>query len=331
MIYLMRHLHAADARVPGVVPATAAWPGPTAVNTIAVLSRADEIGGGRVDAMFAARGIAQRYRARPDGARAVPERGRGGRADRRDRPHAAPVRVRGAGRRWPASRRPSWSRSCARWTGSCREPGPGRSGGQLLAALRDLRHPAVHQPDPAGREQPGRAGRRAGRAQRPAASCSAVLHTQFSERRDLLKARSALLAVDSVLRTTGRGRRAAGRRSSGSWPARTSSPSCGCSRALRAGPVGLPTGGRRRGRAAARRRRGGAPPTGSGWPADADAASELRQAAFAALDRWQRHAVNPMFGRATADACRVVVRSCEGVLAGLHRAEPARPGAVPTG
>ncbi len=31
-----------------------------------------------------------------------------------------------------------------------------------------------------------------------------MLHTQFSERRDLLKARSALLAVDSVLRTTRR-------------------------------------------------------------------------------------------------------------------------------
>ena len=35
------------------------------------------------------------------------------------------------------------------------------------------------------------------------------------------------------------------------------------------------------------------------------------------LDRWQRYAMNPMFGRATVDACRVVVRSCEGVLAAL--------------
>ncbi|MBC8092152.1 MAG: dynamin family protein, partial [Pseudonocardia sp.] len=64
VVYLMRHLHAADAeflesfRDRGVARATA-------VNTVAVISRADEIGGGRVDAMFSARGIAQRYRADP--------------------------------------------------------------------------------------------------------------------------------------------------------------------------------------------------------------------------------------------------------------------------
>ena len=60
----MRHVHAQDAafleafRDQGVARATA-------VNTVAVLSRADEIGGGRVDAMFSARGIAARYRADP--------------------------------------------------------------------------------------------------------------------------------------------------------------------------------------------------------------------------------------------------------------------------
>jgi hypothetical protein len=27
--------------------------------------------------------------------------------------------------------------------------------------------------------------------------------------------------------------------------------------------------------------------------------------------------VNPMLGRSTTDACRAVVRSCEGILAGL--------------
>ncbi len=37
--------------------------------------------------------------------------------------------------------------------------------------------------------------------------------------------------------------------------------------------------------------------------------------------------MNPMFGRATVDACRVVVRSCEGVLAALPVRGPARAGA----
>src|SRR5688500_16604343 len=60
----MKHLHSADAsflesfRDQGVARATA-------VNTVAVISRADEIAGGRVDAMVSARHIAQRYRAEP--------------------------------------------------------------------------------------------------------------------------------------------------------------------------------------------------------------------------------------------------------------------------
>ena len=68
-----------------------------------------------------------------------------------------------------------------------------------------------------------------------------VLATQFTERRDLLKARSALLAIDLVL--TREPRPAAAplpRRWSGSWPARTSSWSCGCSPPCAAAAVTLP-------------------------------------------------------------------------------------------
>ena len=60
----MRHLHAADAefleafRDQGVSQAAS-------VNTVAVVSRADEIGGGRVDAMVSARTVARRYRTEP--------------------------------------------------------------------------------------------------------------------------------------------------------------------------------------------------------------------------------------------------------------------------
>jgi DNA-binding transcriptional LysR family regulator len=43
----------------------------------------------------------------------------------------------------------------------------------------------------------------------------------------------------------------------------------------------------------------------------------FRDAALAALDRWQGRAENPMLSRGAADACRVVVRTCEGLLATL--------------
>nr|MDQ2709289.1 dynamin family protein [Actinomycetota bacterium] len=61
VIYLMRHLHSGDMRFlesfhdRGVARATA-------INTIAVLSRADEIGVGRLDALMSAKRIASRYR-----------------------------------------------------------------------------------------------------------------------------------------------------------------------------------------------------------------------------------------------------------------------------
>lgn len=61
VIYLMRHAHAEDA---GFLEGfrDAGLPVGSPVNTIAVLSRADEIGGGRLDAMRSAARIAGRYR-----------------------------------------------------------------------------------------------------------------------------------------------------------------------------------------------------------------------------------------------------------------------------
>ncbi len=60
VIYLMRHLHRSDADFLGsFMDRTVAGASP--VNAVAVLSRADEIGACRVDAMDSARRIAQRY------------------------------------------------------------------------------------------------------------------------------------------------------------------------------------------------------------------------------------------------------------------------------
>ena len=64
LLYLMRHMHTADLAFLEAFADTAAG-GTRAVNAIAVLSRADEVGAGRLDAMLSARRIAERYRTDP--------------------------------------------------------------------------------------------------------------------------------------------------------------------------------------------------------------------------------------------------------------------------
>ena len=143
-----------------------------------------------------------------------------------------------------------------------------------------------------------------------------VLNTQFTERRDLLKARSALLALDSLLQGDPRAdigpllgdveRILAGAHEFAELRLLST---------LRSGAVRLSAEvlqeaerllGGDGGSAAARL---GLDP-GAG-------PDELRTAALEAVTRWQRRAESPMSGRAVSDVARVVVRSCEGVLAGL--------------
>jgi hypothetical protein len=140
----------------------------------------------------------------------------------------------------------------------------------------------------------------------------AVLETRFAERRTVLKARSALLALEWVL-------------------AQSPDPALSTEleqivsgahefvelrtlAALRAGTVRVPEV------AEAERLLGGSGAAAAvrlGRPADATV-GELREAALEAVRHWQRRAESPLASRATADAARVVVRSCEGMLAGLR-------------
>lgn len=60
IVYLMRHLHATDLGFLEAFRDTAAGPSKT-INAVAVLSRADEIGSGRIDSMLSARRVAARY------------------------------------------------------------------------------------------------------------------------------------------------------------------------------------------------------------------------------------------------------------------------------
>lgn len=61
VIYLLRHLHASDLRFLEAFRDAAAGPSHT-VNAVAVLSRADEVGAGRIDSLLSAARIADRYR-----------------------------------------------------------------------------------------------------------------------------------------------------------------------------------------------------------------------------------------------------------------------------
>jgi hypothetical protein len=64
ILYMMRHLHASDARL--LESLQQAHVGPGTPNILAVLSRSDEIGSGRIDAMISALRVARRYAAGPD-------------------------------------------------------------------------------------------------------------------------------------------------------------------------------------------------------------------------------------------------------------------------
>lgn len=333
VIYLMRHLHATDAeflesfRDQGVSRASS-------VNTIAVLSRADEIGGGRVDAMFSAKTIAQRYRKDPtlrglcQGV--VPVAGLLAQTGRtlRQAEFDALMQLARAPREEVDALLLSTDRflradcflspMAASLTAAVPTIGP-MEGSEVRSGLLNrfglfglrLSVTLIRQ----GTDTPAALAaellRRSGLDE-----LRDVLNTQFTERRDLLKARSALLALDTVLHGDTRA-------ASGPLLGEVERILAGAHEfaelrllsALRSGAVNLPKAvldeaERLLGEA------GGAPEVRLGQP-PGSGADELRQAALEALARWRRRAENPLSGRAVADACRVVVRSCEGMVARL--------------
>ncbi len=325
VVYLMRHVHARDAtflesfRDRGGARAAA-------VNAVAVLSRADQIGGGRVDAMFSARAIASRYRTDPTlrglcqnvvaVAGLLAETAR----TLRQAEHTALVAL----ARTPREALEAELLSVDRFLRA-------GDGGEVTTEVRrrlldrlglfgirlsaSLVRQGADAPAALATELVARSGLR---------ELEQVLHTQFTERRDVLKARSALLAAGAVLRArddAGRGTGPSGARAELAreiekvWAGAHAFTELRLLGALRAGAVRLP-----RADAGEAERllgdAGTAPAARLGRPPEEDPA-ELSRAAFDALERWQRHAVNPLLGREAAQACRAVVRSCEGILADL--------------
>src|SRR5690606_12455997 len=148
-----------------------------------------------------------------------------------------------------------------------------------------------------------------------------VLLSQFAARRDVLKARSALLALEAVLQ----GHRIPGRDVLATELERITSGAHEFAEirllnALRAGGIKVKPA-----EAAEMERllgaEGGAIHTRLGLSPEADV-SEVRRARTSAIGRWQRRAESPMSSREVADAARVVIRTCAGLLVSLGSSGP---------
>jgi len=302
VVYLMRHLHTADAeflesfRDQGVARATS-------VTTVAVLSRADEIGGGRVDAMFSARSIATRYRSEPAlrglCQNVVAVAGLLAHTGRTLRQNEFAALTELAGR--PRDELESALLSADRFQRVSAHPELlGRFGLFGVRLATSLIRQGTRAPNELADELVARSGLR---------DLQRVLATQFGERRDVLKARSALLALERVTRADDRG---LGRHVDRILAGAHEFAELRLLGALRSGAVPLPKplvadAERLLGDA------GAAPTARLGLPPDARG-PQLRQAALLALRQWHGHAENPVFGRRATDACRVLVRTCEGLV-----------------
>jgi hypothetical protein len=145
-----------------------------------------------------------------------------------------------------------------------------------------------------------------------------VLASQFTQRRDVLKARSALIALDLVLRREPRP--AAARLAVEVERILAGAHEFAELRLLSdlRGRVLKPPKEQAREAERLIGGEGGAAHQRLGLPPEAGR-DELRAAAMDRLTVWRRRAESPLTSRAMANAARVVVRSCEGILAGLPR------------
>ena len=216
VLYLMRHLHASDINFLEAFH-DEEFSQATPVNAVAVLSRADEVGVGRIDSMASAQRIARRYR-----------------SDAKVRRLAQTVvPVAGLLAQSGATLREAEYKALDAIAGASHE----EAEALFLSADRFVSAQTPIAPDHDGARAPARTGsgssasgcrcRSSARAWRPtprrcrpswsgAAGCvelREVLLSQFAQRRDVLKARSALLALERELHERpGRRRRHAGHR-----------------------------------------------------------------------------------------------------------------------
>ena len=330
VVYLMRHLHVADAeflesfRDRGVARASS-------VNTIAVVSRADEVGGGRIDAMLSARRIARRYRSSPAlrglCQTVLPVAGllaATGKTLRQEEfatlaalAHAPRAEMDGvllSTHRFLRSERVAALSSLST---EYRQALLARFG------LYGLRLSMMHIRQ--GCDDATALAAELVRGSGIAELCD-VLRIRFTERRDLLKARTGLLAVERVLRTDVPG---ADEHAVARLAAEVERISSGAHEfvelrllsSLRCGEVALPESEA----TVAERLLGGEGVSATQRLALTPEAtpSTVRAAALAELARWRRRAENPFANREEVRVYRAVARSCEGVVAALSTLTPA--------
>jgi Dynamin family len=318
VLYLMRHLHAGDAEfLRAFHDAEVSRPSP--VNAIGVLSRADEIAVGRLDAMASARRVASRLGSDPNVRRLVqsviPVAGLLAETavtlteeEVGQLRLVANLEVRDAEELTLSADRFVSSRPELGLTETDRTALLDRFGlfGVRLASTM-LRRKAGATATDLARELAERSG---------LLDLQELLSSLFFERRDVLKCRSALFAVAEVVR-------ALSLPGSDSLSAEVESVIASAHpfnelrvlSGLRSGWVS----GKEDVVAELERvigGAGGATHQRLRLPADAPA-PELTAAATDALSRWQRRAENPLTSYELAVAARVAVRSCEGMLADL--------------
>ena len=318
VVYLMRHVHRNDLEFLRAFHDTEVS-APNPINAIGVLSRADEIGAGRLDFMASARRIAGRTSSDPDVRRVVqtvvPVAGllaetaatlTEAEVDQLRPIAALPVPV--ADALLLSADRFAASNPDVELAEPDREALLARFGllGLRIAVIL-LRTKVASNATELARELTARSG---------IGQLRELLGSLFYERRDVLKSRSALLALDALAHShpvPSGDAVATAVEELISWahPFRE----LRVLSAVRAGWVdGRPEvvadlerviGG---GGTAAHLRLQLSPDAG---------AAELSTAAAAALDRWQRRAEHPLTTRELAVAARVAIRSCEGMLANL--------------
>ncbi|WP_457946263.1 dynamin family protein [Pseudarthrobacter sp. alpha12b] len=315
VIYLMRHMHASDVRFLESFRDTQAGRSGT-VNAIAVLSRADEVGAGRIDSLLSAGTIAERYSRDPNLRKlalgVVPVAGLLAQSARTLRQadfealqllsaldRAARERMMLSADRFRRSTEPEGVTEEARASLLERY---GLFGIRLAMVL--VRN-GYGEPTPLAHELARRSG---------LDPLLELLDRQFQARAEALKARTALAAVENLLAS--RPRQGTERLAASLERLQANAHEFRELRllaALRSAGVELAPGLAAEAErivggqgAAASERLGVA--SGSGPEV---LAAEARRV----LARWRAVAESPMTARSAAEACRVVIRSCEGVLA----------------
>jgi GTPase SAR1 family protein len=318
VVYLLKHLHAQDLQFLRAFHDTEVSR-PNPVNAIGVLSRADEIGVGRLDSMASARKIAGRLEEDPTVRRVVqtvvPVAGLlAETAATLTETEVSHLRRLAA---LPPREVEELLLSADRFVDMRPDLGLtdlervhllsrfGLFGVRLGSTL--LRREVATTATQLARELLRRSGLE---------DLREVLGSLFLQRRDVLKSRSALLAIDALVRIdprSGTDKLAARVEEivAGAHPFRE----LAVLSSLRSGMLG----GKPDQVAELERLVGGngdTPHQRLGLAADASP-DELRAAATDALSRWRRRAEHPLTGYHLAVAARVAVRSCEGLLATL--------------